>query len=93
MRYRDAAHVDLGSFHAREPAHGTIFRFIGYAGVLLACWYHDQPDILGRLLIALIVAWLMAWYRIVGALWRAPLVSAILFCAALVTLAKLRGTP
>ena len=59
------------------------------AGILLACWYHDQPEILARLLIALVVAWLMAWYRIVGALWRGPLVSAILFCAVLASLAKL----
>jgi hypothetical protein len=90
MRYRDAKHVDLGSFYARESVHGKAFRFIGYAGVFMACWYHDQPDLLGRLMIALIIAWLMAWYRIVGALWRGPLVAAIFFCAVLVTFAKLK---
>lgn len=89
MRYKDAAHVDLGSFYARETGHGKTFRFIGYAGILMACWYHDQPDILARLLIGLVAAWLMAWYRIVGALWRGPVVSATLFCAVLVSLHKL----
>ena len=91
MRYRDAVHVDLGSFYAREPNFGKLYRLLGYGGIALACWYHNDPDTLARLLIALVVAWLLAWYRVVGALWRSSLVSAALLCAVLLTLAKLNA--
>ena len=38
----------------------------------------------------MIAAWFMAWYRIVGALWRSSLVAAILFCATFLTIAKVK---
>lgn len=88
MRYRDAAHVDLGSFYAREPHFGKMYRLLGYAAIVIACYFHNDPDILARLLIALIVTWLMAWYRIVGALWRSSIVAASVLCAVLLTIAK-----
>jgi hypothetical protein len=88
MRYRDAAHVDLGSFYAREPRYGKTFRLVGYAVVVMACYFHNDPDILGRLLIALITTWLFAWYRVVGALWRSSVVAATVLCALLLTMHK-----
>jgi hypothetical protein len=90
MRYRDAAHVDLGSFYAREPHFGRMYRILGYAGVIIACYFHNDADILARLLVAMIAAWFMAWYRIVGALWRSSLVAAILFCAIFLSIAKVK---
>lgn len=92
MRFRDAAHVDLGSFYARRPELGRLYRLAGYgAGVAAVWWAHDLARI-GALLVVLLVAWLMAWKREVGALFRAPLVGAIVVCAVLLTAGRL-GQP
>jgi hypothetical protein len=81
MRYRDAVHVDTGGFYARRPELGRAYRLLGYGGLVLA-WYHlDDPGMLARLLVVLLVLWLLAWYRVVGALWRTSVVAAILLCA------------
>lgn len=88
MRYRDAAHVDLGSFYAREPQFGKMYRVLGYFGVIIAGYYAHDPEALGKLFLALVVAWLMAWFRIVGALWRSSIVAACVLCALLLTAAK-----
>ena len=90
MRYRDAAHVDMGSFYAREPHFGKMYRVLGYFAVVIALWFANDPEILGRLLVALLVAWLMAWFRVVGALWRSSIVAATLLCAVLITIDRLQ---
>jgi hypothetical protein len=90
MRYRDADHVDLGSFYARLPARGKIFRFLGYVGVAVAVWYHDDPQALAALLVCLILAWLRAWQAVVGTAFRSSLVAAALVCAAFLTLHRLQ---
>lgn len=85
MRYRDAEHVDTGGFYARRPELGRVYRLSGYAGLALA-WYHfDDPGMLTWLLRALVLIWLLAWYRVVGALWRTSVVAAILLCAVALT--------
>ncbi len=89
MRLADAAHVDLGSFYARQPGLGRIYRLAGYGACLAAVWWAHQPPRIGALLVVLLVAWLMAWKREVGSLFRAPLVAAILMCAVLLTAARL----
>ncbi len=78
----------MGSFYAREPRFGRMYRILGYLGVIIAAYFHNEPDIIARLLIALLVVWLMAWYRVVGSLWRSSTVAAILLCAFLLTQAK-----
>ena len=85
MRYRDADHVDTGSFYARRPELGKLYRLLGYGGVLLAWFQQDDPTQLARLMIVLVVMWLMAWYRVVGTLWRSSVVAAILLCAVLLS--------
>jgi hypothetical protein len=81
MRYRDAEHVDTGGFYARRPELGRVYRLLGYASLAFA-WYHiDDAGMLARLLVVLLVLWLLAWYRVVGALWRTSVVAAILLCA------------
>lgn len=81
MRVTDAPHVDLGSFLARRADAGRLYRWLGYgfcaAAVLLA---HD-PSKVAALLVVVMVSWLMAWFRVVGALWRTSLVCAALICA------------
>lgn len=89
MRYRDAAHVDMGSFYARKPEHGKIYRLLGYAAAVAVLWHAQNEPMLARLMIALVVVWLMAWYRIVGALWRSSIVAATLLCAVLLTAHRL----
>jgi hypothetical protein len=89
MRYRDAAHVDMGSFYARKPEHGRLYRLLGYAAAVAVLWHAQNEPMLGRLMIALVVVWLMAWYRIVGALWRSSIVTAALLCAVLLTAHRL----
>jgi hypothetical protein len=85
MRYRDAEHVDTGGFYARRPELGRVYRLLGYAGCAFA-WYHlDDAEVLARLLVFLLVLWLAAWYRVVGALWRTSVVAAILLCAVALT--------
>ena len=91
MRYRDAVHVDLGSFYAREPQFGKMYRILGYFGIVIAAWYASDPEVLGKLFLALVVAWLMAWFRIVGALWRSSIVAACVLCAFLLTVAKVHA--
>lgn len=92
MRFRDAAHVDLGSFYARRPELGRLYRLAGYGACIAAVWWaHDIPRI-GALLVVLLVAWLMAWKREVGALFRAPIVAAIAMCAVLLSADRL-GQP
>lgn len=83
--------MDMGSFYAREPRFGKMYRILGYFAIIIAAYFHNDPDILSRLLIALVVVWLMAWYRIVGALWRSSTVAAALLCAVLLTLAKVHA--
>ena len=85
MRYRDAEHVDTGGFYARRPELGRVYRLFGYAGLALA-WYHlEDPGMLACLLVVLILLWLLAWYRVVGALWRTSAVAGILLCAVALT--------
>lgn len=90
MRYRDAAHVDMGSFYARRPEHGKMYRLLGYAGIVVVWWHQHDPDMLGRVLIVLLALWFMAWFRIVGALWRSSVVAACLLCAVLITAHRLQ---
>lgn len=93
MRYSDASHVDTGSFYARRPELGKLYRMLGYAGVI-AAWYHrDDPEMIGRLLVVLLVIWLMAWYRVVGTLWRSSVVAAVLLCAVLLSAHRLHAAP
>lgn len=89
MRYRDAAHVDLGSFYARRPGPGRIYRLFGQAACVGVVVYAADPARIGLLLIVLAVAWVMAWKREVGALWRSPLVAAIAMCAVILTCDRL----
>jgi hypothetical protein len=89
MRLADAAHVDLGSFYARQPGLGRVYRLAGYAACLAVLWQAHSPRNIATLLVVLLVAWLMAWKREVGSLFRAPLVAAILMCAVLLTAARL----
>ena len=91
MRYVDAPHVDLGSFYARLPQYGRLYRWFGYGGIVLAICSRNDPELLGRLLIALIVAWLLAWYRVVGALWRSSIVAAIIATAFALTVHQLQA--
>jgi hypothetical protein len=86
MRYRDALHVDVGSFYARLPHLGKMYRLLGYAALLGVFWHHHNPAMLERILVMLIIIWLMAWYRVVGTLWRSSIVAATLFCAFALTL-------
>lgn len=81
MRYRDASHVDLGSFYARMPEYGGYCRWLGYLALAGAINFANVPNQINALLIACLAAWLVAWSRSVGALWRGPLVAAILACA------------
>lgn len=89
MRLRDAAHVDLGSFYARNPGQGKPYRLLGYAACVAVLLYAHDPGRITGLGICLLVAWVMAWYRCVGALWRTSLVTALVFCAAVITADRL----
>lgn len=89
MRLADAAHVDLGSFYARRPGLGRIYRIAGYAACIAVVWWAHDPQRLAGLLVVLLVAWLMAWKREVGSLFRAPLVAAIAMCAVVITADRL----
>lgn len=81
MRYADAPHVDVGSFYARNPNCGKIYRLLGYLGLVLAVLWTDHPQRLAVLLAVLVLTWLVAWYQVVGTLWRSSLVAASLLCA------------
>jgi hypothetical protein len=89
MRLADAAHVDLGSFYARRPGLGRIYRLAGYVACLGVLWWAHDPRRIGALLIVLVVAWVMAWKREVGTLFRSSLVAAIAMCAVLLTADRL----
>ena len=80
MLYRDASHVDVGGFYARNPGWGKLYRLLGYVGVLGGVGASD-PMRLAQLLIVLVLLWLAAWYQVVGTLWRSSLVAACLLCA------------
>lgn len=79
MRYCDASHIDVGSFYARRPEVGRLFRLLGLLGVLLAVLL--PVTVMGWLLGGLILTWLIAWYLVVGTLWRSSLVAAALVAA------------
>ncbi len=89
MRYRDAAHVDMGSFYARKPEHGKLYRLLGYAAAVGVFWHAHSEPMLERMLIALLILWLITWYRIVGALWRSSILADCLLCAVLLTAHRL----
>jgi hypothetical protein len=89
MAPSDSPAIDLGSFYARRPVAGRTYRYFGYAACGLAVWYRDDPRALAILLGLLVLGWVMAWYREIGALWRAPLVAAMVCCAASLTLHRL----
>ena len=61
-------------------------------GIAVAWWHLHDPDMLSRLLIVLVVLWFLAWFRIVGALWRSSVVAACLLCAVLITAHRLQLT-
>jgi hypothetical protein len=90
MAPQDSPAVDLGSFYARRPAAGRTYRAFGYIACGLAIWFHDDPRRLGILLALLVLGWLMAWFREVGALWRTSLVAAMACCAVALTLHRLQ---
>ncbi len=89
MRLADASHVDLGSFYARLPGLGRVYRLFGYAACIGVLWYAHDISRVSSLLVVLIIAGLMAWKREVGALFRAPLVASIAMCAVLITADRL----
>jgi hypothetical protein len=90
MRYRDASHVDVGSFYARRPRAGKVFRLLGHLGAASgACcaWRHDQCGLVA-VLVAMLLLWLVAWYQVVGTLWRASIVAALALCAVALTIER-----
>jgi hypothetical protein len=89
MRYYDAPHVDLGSFYARRPRQGRVYRLFGYAACVGVVAYAAEPARISILLVLLAVAWVMAWRREVGALWRSSLVAAIAMSAVILTCDRL----
>ncbi len=96
MRYRDAAHVDVGSFYARQPYLGKMYRLLGYGAIIGIALNSQNPAMLERILIMLVILWLMAWFRVVGTLWRSSIVAATLLCAFILTVHRLHevgGTP
>ena len=79
MLYRDASHVDVGGFYARNPTWGKWYRLLGLVGIVGGA-LAKEPLHLTELLIVLILLWLAAWYQVVGTLWRSSLVAACLLC-------------
>jgi hypothetical protein len=88
MRYRDAAHVDVQGFYARNPTAGKWMRMAGYLGIVAAVAQRGDPTRLAAVLVIMIVLWLIAWYCVVGTLWRSSLVAAILVSALQITAAR-----
>jgi len=86
MRFADADHVDVSGFYARLPQAGRLYRLLGHLGVVLAVLLPAQPVVLGGLLGGLLLLWLVAWYHVVGTLWRATIVAACLVAALRLTL-------
>jgi hypothetical protein len=80
MRYRDASHVDVGSFYARRPRHGTWYRLIGYLALAAEILFMQCSlrGCIADLVVVLVLVWLVAWYQAVGTLWRSSLVAAII---------------
>ena len=91
MRYRDASHVDVGSFYDREPRLGRVYRLLGYLGVVSICWciQRGEERSVACLMVACILVWLAAWYQVVGTLWRTAWVAAILAGAVYLTWQRL----
>lgn len=91
MRFRDAAHLDTGPFYARLPEQGRVFRALGYLGVAMAIKFAVAGDVrsLWGLAIFLLVAWVYAWKRTVGTLWRSSLVAALVACAVILSYHRL----
>lgn len=94
MRYGDAPHVDVGSFYARNSGWGKLYRMLGYLGLVLGVvlWV-KKPDLLPFLLGGLILVWFVAWFQVVGTLWRSSIVAACLFCALVMSLRALGVAP
>jgi hypothetical protein len=90
MLYRDAAHVDVGGFYARNPSWGKIYRLLGLLGIIGGIVAEGQTR-LAELLIVLVLLWLAAWYQVVGTLWRSSLVAACLLAAARILLLREGG--
>jgi len=86
MRYADAPHVDVGSFYARNPEWGKLYRMLGYLGLVLGVMWSADAQRMTVLLVALLLTWLVAWYQVVGTLWRSSLVAAMLYCALVLSL-------
>jgi hypothetical protein len=86
MRYGDAPHLDVGSFYARNPGWGKVYRQLGYLGLVLGVVWSGNPSRVAILLGALVLTWLVAWYQVVGTLWRSSLVAACLYCALVLSL-------
>ncbi|MDA3961757.1 MAG: hypothetical protein PF961_13285 [Planctomycetota bacterium] len=79
MRYRDASHIDLRMFWARRAELGQVYVWLGFLAVFAAWWSGSQG--LGAawtVLIVSAVAWFVAWFQVVGGLWRSTLVAAML---------------
>ncbi len=89
MRYHDAAHVDTGSFFARRPIAGHCYRMLGHAVAVAAALVPIER--LPWLAPAIILLWLCAWFQVVGTLWRASLVAALIIVAVRLTLAQCCG--
>ncbi len=87
MVYRDAAHVDVGSFYSRNPCWGKLYRLLGYFGIAGGVVLGSEAE-LAKLLVILVLVWLAAWYQVVGTLWRSSLVAAGLLCALKLTLLR-----
>ncbi len=94
MRYRDASHVDTLQFLARRPREGRWFRLLGYIGILCVLFASTQPTEMAQtwlfsVLGILLFLWLLAWYLIVGGLWRSSIVAAIVLNLSYLTLLQL----
>ena len=63
MRYADAAHLDVGSFYARNPCAGKTYRLLGYLGIIAGILARDEQRLAWCLLV-LVLLWTL--YR----LWR-----------------------
>lgn len=72
------------AFYARQPQAGQPFRLLGYALILVAGWWGAaaSPAAWAWLAGCAAAAWLLAWHRQVGALWRSSLVAAFLLALA-----------
>ena len=91
MRYRDARHIDLKSFHARRPVLGAVFRFVAYGAVAVVPVLVHFEAVAGlRIMLAgAVLWWLLAWYACVGSSWRTATVCAALLSASCLALVKL----